>query len=77
VAGDIALHYYPVNAVYLAGGIAPKIRGMLASQAFIEAFTNKGPMRNNLQKVPVKLVLNDSPGLDGAIAYARQRYMQA
>jgi glucokinase len=77
VAGDIALHYYPVNAVYLAGGIAPKIRGMLASQAFIEAFTNKGPMRNNLQKLPVKLVLNDSPGLDGAIAYARERYVRA
>lgn len=75
VAGDLALHYYPVNAVYLAGGIAPKIKDLLASNAFTEAFSNKGPMRENLQKLPVKLVLNDTPGLDGAIAYARQHYL--
>jgi glucokinase len=77
VAGDITLHYYPVNAVYLAGGIAPKIRDMLASRTLVEAFTNKGPMRNNLQKIPLKLVLNDTLGLDGAIAYARQCYERA
>jgi glucokinase len=50
---------------------------MLVSQAFIEAFTNKGPMRENLQKVPVKLILTDAPGLDGAIFYAHQRYVRA
>lgn len=77
VAGDVALHYYPVNAVYLAGGIAPKIGGLLASGAFINAFTNKGLMQANLQALPVKLIISDNPGLAGAIACARQCYMQA
>lgn len=72
VAGDIALHYYPVSAVYLAGGIGPKIKDMLASDAFTKAFCNKGPMRENLQRLPIKLVLTANPGLDGAITYARQ-----
>lgn len=77
VAGDIALHYYPVSAVYLAGGIGPKIKDMLASDVFTKAFCNKGPMRENLQRLPIKLVLTANPGLDGAIAYARERYVQA
>jgi len=72
VVGDITLHYYPVNAVYLAGGIAPKIQSFLLSGAFTEPFSNKGPMRENLQKLPVKLIISDTPGLDGAIAHARQ-----
>lgn len=77
VAGDIALHNYPVNTVYLAGGIAPKIKDLLVSKAFIDAFTNKGLMRDNLRKVSVRLILNEMPGINGAIAYARQRYVQA
>lgn len=77
VAGDVALHYYPVDAVYLAGGIGPKIKNILVCDAFTKAFCNKGPMRKNLQKLPIKLVLTANPGLDGAIAYARQCYVQA
>lgn len=77
VAGDIALHYYPVNAVYLAGGIAPKIRGLMATGSFINAFTNKGLMQTNLQALPVKLIISNNPGLAGAMACARQAYMQS
>ncbi len=74
VVGDITLHYYPVNAVYLVGGIAPKIQRLLVSSAFSEAFCNKGPRRDELQKLPVKLVTSAAPGLEGAIAYARSVY---
>lgn len=74
VAGDIALHYFPVNAVYVAGGIAPRIQELLVSGAFIDAFTRKGLMQENLQTIPVKLIISDNPGLAGAIAYARQCY---
>jgi glucokinase len=76
VTGDITLHYFPVNSVYLAGGIAPKIKEALAAPAFLHAFANKGPMQGNLQRLPIRLVLADNPGLDGAIVYARQRYLQ-
>jgi len=77
VAGDIALHHFPVSAVYLVGGIPPKIAPLLmARQAhFAKQFCNKGLMRENLQQLPVKLVVDDSPGLNGAIAYARHHLM--
>ena len=77
VIGDITLHYYPVDAVYLAGGIAPKIQSLLLSRGsgFSRCFTNKGPMYENLQALPVRLIVDASPGLDGAINYARQRVL--
>ncbi len=71
VVGNITLHYYPVNAVYLVGGIAAKIEGLLVSSDFSEAFCNKGPRREGLQRLSVKLVTNAAPGLEGAVAYAR------
>jgi len=79
VIGDVTLHYYPVNAVYLAGGIAPKIQSLLLSKSreFTQCFTNKGPMHDNLQRLPVRLIVDDTSGLDGAIAYAYQHYSSA
>lgn len=71
VAGDITLHYYPVNALYLVGGIPPKIASLLIASDFSESFSNKGPRHDDLKCVSVKLVTSDSLGLDGAIAYAR------
>lgn len=71
VAGDIALHYFPLDAVYLTGGIAPKIKSFFTRGGFIRSFTNKGPMNSNLQNIPVKLILSDRVGLDGSIARAK------
>ncbi len=76
VIGDIALHYYPLSAVYLVGGIPVKIQSLLISrkQIFAERFCNKGLMHENLQQLPVKLVIDDSAGCDGAIIYARHHF---
>ena len=46
-AGNIALHYYPIAELYIAGGIAPKIQSQLTGQRFIDAFRNKGLMSSN------------------------------
>lgn len=69
-ASDIALHYYPVSEVYIAGGIAPKIRFCMTSEIFINAFNRKGLMSENMKKLPVKLVMEERVGLLGALAYA-------
>lgn len=76
VMGDIALHYYPLSAVYLVGGIAPKIQSLLISrkQVFAERFCNKGLMHDNLQQLPVKLVVDDAVGRDGAVIYGRHHF---
>ena len=71
-AGDVALHYYPVSEVYIAGGIAPKIKDELLSRGFLGAFTNKGPMTANMGKVAIKLILEEKVGLYGALAEARR-----
>ncbi|MCF6323798.1 MAG: glucokinase [Gammaproteobacteria bacterium] len=73
VIGDIALHYYPLSAVYLVGGIPLKIQPLLISrkQIFAERLCNKGLMHDNLQQLSIKLVIDDSTGCDGAIIYAR------
>jgi len=74
VIGDIALHYYPLDAVYLAGGIPAKILPLLTSRKNLiaEQFCNKGLMHENLKQLPIKLIVDDSVGLNGAIANARR-----
>lgn len=70
VAGDIALHYYPVEELYIAGGIAPKIKDKIDSSLFLEHFTDKGLMSKNLESITIKLVMNEKVGLYGAIMEA-------
>ncbi len=75
VAGDIVLHHYPVKGVYLSGGIALKLQRRLSSAAstFSERFACKGAMQENLKGLPVSLMMTETPGLDGAISYARRQ----
>lgn len=67
-SGDIALHYYPVDEVYIAGGIAPKIKDEIAYSDFIHYFINKGLLTSNMKKITVKLILQDKVGLYGALS---------
>lgn len=69
-ASNIALHYYPLSTVYIAGGIAPKILSLMLHNRFIDAFNNKGIMKKNMQQLTVKLVLKDKAGLFGAMSIA-------
>jgi len=67
-AGNAALHYYPVDEVLIAGGIAPKIKALLHSPLFIDAFNQKGLMTSNMQKIAIKLITQDRLGLHGALS---------
>jgi len=71
-AGNCALNHYPLHEVYIAGGIAAKISTALHSEAFINAFTQKGLMSDNLRTLSVKLITEESVGLLGALAFAAQ-----
>jgi len=74
-ASNVALHYYPVNELYIAGGIAPKIKARMLDRRFTEAFLNKGPMSVNMQKITIKLITQDRVGLYGALAQAKACYI--
>ena len=66
VAGNLALTGMTTGGVYLGGGIPPKILSKLKEDIFMEAFTNKGRFKNFLEKISVKVVLNDKAALIGA-----------
>jgi glucokinase len=66
VAGNLALTGMTTGGVYLGGGIPPKILPKLKEDVFMEAFTNKGRFKGFLEKIPVKVILNDRAALIGA-----------
>ena len=68
--GNLALQFLATGGVYLGGGIAPKILPMLKEEIFLKAFTAKGRMRELLEKIPVRVILNDKAALIGAAHYA-------
>lgn len=66
VAGNLALTGMTAGGVYLGGGIPPKILPKLDEGTFMQAFTNKGRFQDLLEKIPVRVILNDSAALLGA-----------
>jgi glucokinase len=71
-AGNLALTCLAAGGVYIAGGIAPRIRTHLSDGRFLAAFQNKGAMRSLLERYPVRLILDTEIGLKGAALVAQR-----
>jgi glucokinase len=69
-AGNLALTVMATGGIFLAGGIAPKIRDFLDAPELLLAFHDKGRMRPVLERMPVRLVLDDGVALLGAARHA-------
>jgi len=69
-SGNLALRALARGGIYLCGGIAPKIQRKLTDGKFMSAFVDKGRMREFLEDIPVRIVLNDQTALLGAAAFA-------
>ena len=65
-AGNLALTGITMGGVYLGAGIPPKILSKLKEDIFMKVFTNKGRFKGFLEKISVKVVLNDKAALIGA-----------
>lgn len=65
-AGNLALTGMCTGGVYIGGGIAPKILPAIDNDAFREAFKDKGRFRGLLNRIPVRVILNDRAALVGA-----------
>jgi glucokinase len=72
--GNLALRTLARGGVYVAGGIAPKIRQKLVDGRFMRAFLDKGRMRPLLESIPVHLVLTEEAALLGAAEFAYRNY---
>ena len=73
-AGNAALYYYPVCDLYIAGGIAAKIKNRMIDGRFTRCFNNKAAMSAVMQKITIKLILQENVGLYGALSYAHRLY---
>jgi glucokinase len=68
-AGNLALLGTATGGVWLGGGISPKILPRLMDGLFIQTFLAKGRFVPFLEKVPVRVILNDRAALLGAARY--------
>jgi glucokinase len=71
-AGNFALKILATRAVYIGGGIAPKIIAKLKEPRFLEAFQAKGRMQPLMAAMPIHVIMNEYTALLGAARYAAQ-----
>jgi glucokinase len=69
-AGNVALKLLATGGIFLGGGIAPKILPKLQEGAFLRSFRDKGRLSPLLERIPVKVVLEDKAALLGAARVA-------
>ncbi|HSF39287.1 MAG TPA: glucokinase [Thermoanaerobaculia bacterium] len=70
VAGNLALTGTAIGGVYLGGGITPKILPRLKTGLFLQTFEAKGRFVPYLERVAVRVILNDRAALLGAARHA-------
>jgi len=72
-AGNVALTLMATGGVFLGGAIAPNILPKLREGAFMAAFKDKGRLEELLERIPVRVILNDRTALLGAALDAAER----
>jgi glucokinase len=71
-AGNLALKALALDAVYVGGGIAPRLLAKLKDGMFMKAFTDKGRYKKLLAGIPVRVITNPKAALLGAASVAAQ-----
>jgi glucokinase len=64
-AGNCALSFDAQGGVFIAGGIAPRLRDYLPQSPFRSRFEAKGRMSGYLEAIPVYLIVHDDPAFIG------------
>lgn len=68
-SSNMALKVLSTGGLYLGGGIPPRILDVLKGGAFMEAFLDKGRMREVLEPMPVHVIMERGAALIGAAIY--------
>ncbi len=69
-AGNLALTGTATGGIWLGGGIAPKILPRLVDGLFLQTFEAKGRFVPYLERIPVRVILNDRTAMLGAAGRA-------
>jgi glucokinase len=65
-AANLALKFLAFGGLYIGGGIAPKILPFMQTEGFMRSFLDKGRLNEILERVPVRISLNQETALLGA-----------
>jgi glucokinase len=71
-AGNLALKVLARGGIWVAGGIAVKIRKKMEDGSFFRAFCEKEKFAALLAQIPIQMVLNEEAPLIGAMSQAVQ-----
>lgn len=72
-AGNLALKFFSLGGLYIAGGMAPFILDSLQKGPFLSSFSDKGRFKKLLESIPIWVVLNDDVALLGASYHLLER----
>jgi glucokinase len=72
VAGDLAL-LLCADAIYISGGIVPRIIDFLRLSPFRERFEDKGRFAERVARIPTFIITDPHPGLLGSAVDLMQR----
>jgi glucokinase len=65
-AGDIALAHGARGGIFIAGGIAQKLKDVLAKSEFRDRFDDKGRLSHFVRSIPTRIILDDDATMAGA-----------
>jgi glucokinase len=71
-AGNLALKALSRGGVWIAGGIAVKIRRKMEDGTFFRAFCEKEKFAALMAQIPIYMVLNEEAPLIGAMSQAER-----
>jgi glucokinase len=71
-AGNMALKHLALGGIYLGGGVAPKNLDLLRAGGFVSAFLDKGRMTPLVERMPVRVILEQRTPLFGAARFMAQ-----
>ncbi|MFC1465588.1 MAG: glucokinase [Candidatus Brachytrichaceae bacterium NZ_4S206] len=69
-AGNLALTVIATGGIYLGGGIPPRILPLLQRESFMNTFRYKGRLSGLMERIPVRVIMNNKAGLLGAARVA-------
>jgi glucokinase len=72
-AGDLALIFRARGGVYIAGGIAPRIKDYLSRSEFRSRFEAKGRFRGYLEAIPTNVIIHPDTSFLGLKSFIEQQ----
>ena len=69
-AGNLALTTFARGGIYIGGGIVPQLAEFAHTSPLRRRFEERGPMSGLVREIPLFLILDEMPGLLGALACA-------